>query len=185
MPHTRFLALALMLGAVPAFASVVKAETFEQMVQVTPVIVHARVGQVQVVEDKEAGRIWTYAEVEVLESLKGKTAARFIVRQSGGDTGVKTTYVAGAPRFTPGEEAVLFLEPARDDPSMMLVHALAAGKFGFETRYGQTRVVRHLDGLAFASPGAKSVHKVADIEDDGEPQPFLEKLRQTIAGGTR
>jgi hypothetical protein len=182
----RIFALAVSLGAASVFASVVKAETFDQMVQASPVIVHARIGQVQVVEDKEAGRIFTYVEVEVLEALKGKTDPRFIVRQTGGDTGVRTTFVEGAPRFSQGQETVLFLEPVRDEPSMLLVHAMAAGKYTFEKdRFGQTRVTRNLRGLAFASPGAKGVRRVVEQEDDGLPEDFLSRLKKSIAGGTR
>src|SRR5436309_9702125 len=103
-PH-RFLALALSVAASAALASVVKAETFQQMVDATPVIVHARVGQVQVVRD--GGRVWTYVEVQVLEKLKGNPGAHFIVRQSGGQVGDRTVDVAGAPKFEAGEETVL------------------------------------------------------------------------------
>ncbi|MFT3843110.1 MAG: hypothetical protein QM723_39340 [Myxococcaceae bacterium] len=184
MSPPRFLALALSLSAAAALASVVKAETFQQSVDATPVIVRARIGQVQTVRDE--GRIWTFAEVEVLEKLKGNPTAHFIVRQSGGSYRDRTIEVSGAPKFESGEETVLFLEVARDDPSMLLVHALAAGKYNFENdRFGKPRVFRHLNGLAFAAAGDKTIQRVGTEEDDGTPQEFLARLKKAIAGGAK
>jgi hypothetical protein len=184
MSPPRFLALALSLGACAALASVVKAETFEQSVAASPVIVHAKVGQVQAVLDQ--GRIWTFVEVQVVDKLKGNAPAHFIVRQSGGVYGELTTSVSGAPHFETGEEAVLFLEPARDDPSMLLVHALAAGKYNIELdRFGNKRVMQHLNGLAFASPGQQGIRRLGTEEDDGKPEEFLAKLKKVIAGGAK
>jgi hypothetical protein len=180
----RILALALLVGASAALASVVKAETFAQMVDASPVIVHARVGQVQVVKD--GGRVWTYVEVQVLEKLKGDAGSHFIVRQSGGEVGAITVDVAGAPKFEAGEETVLFLEVARDDPSLLLVHALAAGKYNFEAdRFGKPHVFRHLNGLAFAKAGDRTIQRVGAEEDDGTPEEFLAKLKKVIAGGVK
>ncbi len=187
MPPNRLLALALAFGVpLAALASVVKAETLAQMVDATPVVVHARIHQVQVAADEAKGRTFTYAEVEVLEALKGQVPPRFLVRQTGGTVGGRTVHVEGAPRFEEGSEAVLFLEPAADEPSLYLVHALAAGKFDVEkNKVGEVRVTRHLDGLAFAQPGAHTVTRVRDVEDDGTPEAFLTKLKALIAGGAR
>lgn len=60
------------------------------------------------------GEIWTVTSFRVLENWKGDSPQEIQVWMIGGSTGQITSYVPGAPRFMPGEEAVLFLEPARD-----------------------------------------------------------------------
>ena len=58
----------------------------------------------------DAGEIFTFTNFEVEEIWKGSPPARIIVRLIGGHAGNLTSTVSGVPRFTPGEEVVLFLE---------------------------------------------------------------------------
>jgi hypothetical protein len=60
------------------------------------------------------GEIWTVTSFRVLENWKGNLPPEIRVWMIGGSVGHITSYVPGAPRFSPGKEAVLFLEPARD-----------------------------------------------------------------------
>ena len=62
----------------------------------------------------EEGEIWTFTDFEIEESWKGAAAARtrFTVRLLGGRLGEITSRVSGVPQFRPGEDVVLFLEPA-------------------------------------------------------------------------
>ncbi|HEY1866501.1 MAG TPA: hypothetical protein VGG55_05460 [Candidatus Acidoferrales bacterium] len=59
------------------------------------------------------GAIWTFAEVDVAEALKGAPPLRIQVRLPGGRVGHLTTKVEDAPRLQPGEEKILFLEQNR------------------------------------------------------------------------
>ena len=61
----------------------------------------------------EYGSIWTYTAFDVVQTIKGDLPAHFIVRLPGGKVGAFTTSVEGAPRFSAGEEAVVFLERSR------------------------------------------------------------------------
>jgi hypothetical protein len=63
-----------------------------------------------------SGEIWTYTTFDVEETWKGSASAEITVRLLGGTAGNLTSTVSGVPRFSPGEELVLFLErmPARD-----------------------------------------------------------------------
>ncbi len=61
----------------------------------------------------ENGAIWTVTTFDVIESMKGPLPQQIVVRLPGGRTGHVTAAVDGAPRFRPGEEAVLFLEKSR------------------------------------------------------------------------
>lgn len=61
----------------------------------------------------ENGSIWTVTTLEVLETMKGNLTAEIAVRLPGGRAGHLIATVDGTPRFSPGEEAVVFLERSR------------------------------------------------------------------------
>jgi hypothetical protein len=64
----------------------------------------------------DAGEIWTFTTFDVEETWKGSAPAQITVRLLGGSAGNFTSTVSGVPRFSPGEEVILFLErtPAQD-----------------------------------------------------------------------
>jgi hypothetical protein len=64
----------------------------------------------------DAGEIWTFTTFDVEETWKGSAPAQITVRLLGGTAGNFTSTVSGVPRFSPGEELILFLErtPAQD-----------------------------------------------------------------------
>ena len=184
---TRALALACTLAALPAVATVVLAQSIEEMSRAVPVVVRAQVGQVQSSWDAEHTRISTYTELKVLEPLKGSPGASVLVKQPGGEVGEKGQHVAGAARFAPGEEVVLFLEPAPDEAQVFVVNAMAAGKVALEkTKVGEVRAVRRLDGIAFYDlKGAqKIVRPVGDFEDLGPAADFLQRVRRAVRPGS-
>lgn len=61
----------------------------------------------------ENGAIWTVTTFDVLEPMKGNLASRIVVRLPGGKVGHLTAAVDGTPKFSSGEEAVVFLERMR------------------------------------------------------------------------
>jgi len=62
----------------------------------------------------ENGEIWTISTLEIEDVWKGSAPARITVRLIGGHAGHFVSTVAGVPRFHPGEEVILFLEPDRE-----------------------------------------------------------------------
>src|SRR6201987_6465572 len=64
----------------------------------------------------DAGEIWTFTTFDVEETWKGSAPAQITVRLLGGSAGNFTSKVSGVPRFSPGEELIVFLErtPAQD-----------------------------------------------------------------------
>ena len=64
----------------------------------------------------DAGEIWTFTTFDVEETWKGSVPAQITVRMLGGTAGSLTSTVSGVPRFSSGEELILFLErtPAQD-----------------------------------------------------------------------
>jgi hypothetical protein len=61
----------------------------------------------------ENGSIWTVATVQVVETLKGNLPREIPVRLPGGHVGHLTATVDGAPKFNPGDDAVVFLQRSR------------------------------------------------------------------------
>lgn len=59
------------------------------------------------------GEIWTITKFRILENWKGNSPPEIKVAMIGGQTGRIMSYVPGAPRFHPGEEVILFLEPTQ------------------------------------------------------------------------
>lgn len=175
-------ALAL-VASTAAFATVVIAQSLEELTWAAPVIVRGQVVAVQTRWDDAHRSISTYAEVVRQEALKGSAPELLLVRQPGGEVGPVGQRVAGAATFIVGEEVVLFLERAPDEPNVFGVYTLAAGKVGFETSaLGERRAVRHLEGLVFyeRNPGAPRFRAVG-ADDLGTPDEFLRRVRQALA----
>jgi len=63
----------------------------------------------------EGGSIWTITTFDVVDAIKGNLAPRIVVRLPGGKVGAVTATVDGAPKFTAGEEVIIFLERSRAD----------------------------------------------------------------------
>ncbi len=175
------LGLALSTSAV---ATVVVAQSLEEMAAAAPVIVVGKVGQVQSRWDEARARIYTYAEIASGEHLKGEAPKTFLVRQPGGEVGPIGQQVSGAAQFEAGEDVALFLEKAPDEAGVFIVYAMAAGKVLFETsRVGEVRAVRHLEGLAFyeLSATAKPRLRQSGPDDLGTPAQFLSRVRAAVA----
>jgi hypothetical protein len=79
-----------------------------QMAQAADTIV--RVKCIATASRWDAGAIWTFAEMDVVEPLKGSPPAHLVVRLPGGRVGHLVTVVEDAPQLATGEEKILFLE---------------------------------------------------------------------------
>lgn len=103
-------------------ATTIEKMSLDRMTQTAPIIVHARCVANSTAWD--AGDIWTFTAFDVLETWKaasgGPIPSRITVRLLGGTVGPLTSHVSGVPRFRPGEEVVLFLQPTfRGDFSVL------------------------------------------------------------------
>jgi hypothetical protein len=61
----------------------------------------------------ENGAIWTVTTFDVVDTMKGNLPAQVKVRLPGGRVGHLSATVDGTPKFNPGAEAIIFLEPSR------------------------------------------------------------------------
>ncbi|MCU0695592.1 MAG: hypothetical protein MUC96_03560 [Myxococcaceae bacterium] len=169
-----------------ASATVVLAMSMEEMTARVPVVVRGTVHRVDPQWTEGRTGIWTYAEVVVKESLKGGTRTTVLVKQPGGTMGEVSMRVAGAAAFTPGEDVVLFLEPAVDEANTFVLHSMAASKVTLQNRRGVQVALRDLSGLSFARYGEKNlVQPVDEREVLGTAEAFLARVRTAAKGGAR
>ena len=184
MPSSLFrvCALALALASCAASATVVVFETIDTMARRVPVIVRGKVTRTVAGWDEPKRRIWTWTEVLVSDAIKGKPGAVVLVKQPGGEVEGIGQAVAGTASFREGEDCVLFLEPAPDEPTTFRVSGLAAGKVLLTDWRGQPAAVRNTDGISFAAPSGKTVSVVKSPELLGAPIDFIAHLRAVIGG---
>jgi hypothetical protein len=185
MSHRPAVAFAL-LAPLTVFASVVIAMSMEEMTHRSPLVVRGTVHRVDTQWAEGRTKIWTYSEVVVQETIKGAVRTSVLVKQPGGVIGSIGERVSGAAVFTPGEDVVLFLEPAVDEANAFVPFAMSAAKVSLVTKGGKRLAVRDLSGVSLASPGTRGVIRpVEEIETLGFEDAFLARIRAAAKGGTR
>ena len=134
--------------AATASATTLERMSIAKMTQNAQLVVRAQCLANSVAWD--GGEIWTITSFEVEDAWKGAptgAAQQLTVRLLGGSVGNLTSTVSGVPRFRPGEEVILFLQPtARGDFSIV---SWVQGTFRIhrDTRSGAEIVVQ--DTAAF------------------------------------
>lgn len=171
------------LTALAASATVIAYETLDQMAAHAPVIVRGRVMRTVAGYDAEKRRIWTWAELSVTESIKGKTGSMVLIKQLGGEVDGRGQAVAGVARFTEGEDVVVLLERAPDEAGTFLVYGMSAGKIVLSKIQGVMAASRDTSGLSFAATGGMKVERIPTFELLGTPDELIARLRK--AGGVK
>lgn len=172
------LAAALLIST-SALATVVLALTMEELTARAPLVVHATAQRSLVAWDEPHAKIWTWTELVVKETLKGTPTETVLVKQPGGVVGEVGQQVSGVATFEPGEEVVLFLEPAPDEPGAFVPVSMSASKVTLEERFGARVAKRDLSGLAFATPGEQRVRE-PDREVLGTADAFLARIKAAV-----
>lgn len=108
-------AVVVVLWIVVLFLPVVRATTLarlslEQLAAGSDAV--ARVHAVRAESRWDSGSIWTITTFDVVETFKGSLPEQIAVRLPGGRVGHLTSTVEGTPKFAPGNEAVVFLQPS-------------------------------------------------------------------------
>ena len=152
---------ACIVMAVSAGATTLVRVNLDELVAAAHVV--ARVKCVSSEARWDRGEIWTFTTFDVLEALKGSAPRQITVRLLGGRIGHLKSTVDGVPRFGPGEEAYLFLEPT--GAGDLAVTGWVQGTF---------RVRRDL-----------STHKEAVTQDTGAVTVFDSATRKYTPGGVR
>jgi hypothetical protein len=181
MFRLRSLLLASTLLASSALATVVLSMSMEEMTARAPLIVHGVVNGSSTAWDEPHAKIWTWTEVVLKDTLKGDSRATVLVKQPGGIVGPIGQSVAGAATFSPGEEVVLFLEPANDEAGAWVPVAMSSSKVTLEDRFGVKVARRDLAGLVFAQPGKKDLTQPVDERETlGTADAFLARIHAAV-----
>lgn len=116
-----------------------------QLVNSAQTVVHARaIGSSCVWRN---GEIWTVTTLRVLENWKGSSAPEIKVWMIGGQINRIMSYVPGAPRFRPGEEVVLFLEPTHTGDLSITAWGEGTFRVRFDARADEPRVTQDTAGF--------------------------------------
>jgi hypothetical protein len=98
-------------GGLPAIATTLLRMSLQQMAASADLVVRGRC--VNVESHWENGAIWTIAEIDVTESLKGASPLHIRVRSPGGRVGHIVSHVDSTPKIREGQDDVLFLQKNR------------------------------------------------------------------------
>ena len=156
MPSRRSLTLSLCLLALfwnlPVAATSVLPISLQRMAAAADVIFHGTVIDNRVERDPASGNAATYTTFEVTELVKGKTGATHTIKQIGGELpgGGMRQIIHGVPRFSPGQEYVVFL-PKASSLGFASPIGLKQGRFEVSRINGQAAIV---DRRAMAATGA-------------------------------
>ena len=128
MARSLFLtALLLAASAGVARATVAVAVEFGEMVRDSELVVHGRVVDVRSQQTSDRRSIETIVTMTVTESLKGRPDREVTFRLPGGEVGRYRRVIVGVPRFTAGDEVVVFLRGRA--PALPTVFGLGQGLF--------------------------------------------------------
>lgn len=146
-------AMALLLVAQVARATVMVEIPFERLTQEADLIVHARVVRTGSRMVDEGGHFepHTASSLEVLQTLRGPASATVLIDEIGGTGPQGSTWIVGTPRYRVNEEVVVFLR--RLPSGAYRTHGMAQGHF--EVRHGvpgtQSVVVRDTQAIGMAT----------------------------------
>ena len=160
-----------MLGivAAPLFATTVPKMELAQLVTTADSIVQGHVDSVESRwEDKLA---YTYVSITVDDPLKGDRRRTVLVRQLGGKIGALNLTVSGMPKFSAGDQVIVFLKSMRN--GTFDVVGLNQGKYEIVDDYA----VANVSGLTLLDP------KTGQLTDAGFVQKApLEAFKAKIRG---
>jgi hypothetical protein len=132
---------------------------------------------------REDGSIWTFTDFAVEETFKGAPGAHVTIRLPGGRDGHLMETVEGAPRFVPGEEAIVFLERTRSGD--WSISAWAEGTFRI-ARDPQTRratITQDSSAMAVFDPATRTFRSEGIVRMP--LAEFLTTLSTAITNGGR
>lgn len=135
-------------------ATTLERMSLAKMAQIAPLIVRARCVANSTAWD--AGEIWTFTNFAIEETWKGAppgAAAQITVRLLGGSVANLTSTVSGVPRFQPGEEVILFLEPTSRGDFSIVSWVQGTFRIRREPRSGAEIVVQDTAAFDAFNPG--------------------------------
>ena len=178
--------LILLICSLQAAATSVLPVSLQRMAKSAETIFHGTAIGNEVRLDQASGRVATYTTFKVIEVIKGSPGATHTIKQIGGQlpgSNVRQV-IHGVPRFTVGEEYVIFL-PKASSLGFASPIGLVQGKFDVRRHSGDTLVSngRSLAALMKTTPQQASPNgpsalasKRAPVLNSIEGQPASARL---------
>jgi len=107
------LALALGIASGEAEATTLSTLSVDQMTDASDLVVRGTITEIWTDKDSN-GYIWTRAQLNVTDSLKGDAGDQLVISQLGGQYMNDAAWIEGAARFSIGEEGLFFLTTNKD-----------------------------------------------------------------------
>ncbi|HEX5044677.1 MAG TPA: matrixin family metalloprotease [Candidatus Polarisedimenticolaceae bacterium] len=156
--------LLLLFLAAPARAALSVYVPPEDLAATAPLVVRGEVVRRASGFDPERGTLRTYVTLDVQEVLRGTlSASQIVLREAGGRFGDVAHEVDAVPVYTPGEQVLVFLEPARD--GALRTCAQFFGKYTADAT-DPTQLVRDLSGqgtILFRPAGEKETASLSTL----------------------
>ncbi len=153
-PNTILAVVLALVAAAAAGATTLVRMDLDELAAAASVVVRVRcLGNEARVD---GGEIWTFTTFETLETLKGTALRAVTVRMIGGRMGRWNARVDGVPRFEPGEETYLFLEPLRSGE--LSVTGWAQGTFRVRRDAAGETVTQDTGSVTVFDPATRQFH---------------------------
>ncbi len=144
-----------------------------QLVEQSDSIVQGRVENVNVMWDSERSLAFTYVTVSVADPMKGDRRRTLTIRQLGGKIGALNVNVAGMPKFTRGEEVIVFLKTQGDGTYQVV--GLNQGKYEISNDFA----VSNVSGIDVYNPKTGRIETPAFV-DRAPIESFKAKIRELV-----
>jgi hypothetical protein len=167
------LLLATTLFGTTALATTVIRMGLPQLVKQSDSIIQGRVDDVTVQWDSTRHLAFTYVTISVEDPMKGDRRRTVTIRQLGGKVGALNVNVAGMPKFTKGEEVIVFLRDAQDGTFQLL--GLNQGKYQID----QDFAVSNVSGIDVYDPKTGRIETPAFV-DKAPVDAFKAKIRELL-----
>jgi len=173
---------ALVLTATtPADSTILLKMSLERMAQDAVMVVQGHVAWDYSVRPDPTEPIFTYSGLEVSGCVAGECPETVILKHEGGTVGELTIFIPGMPKFTPGDEVLLFLEPdPNGEKDAFYTVGMVQGYFKIVTdpQSGVKTALQQLFGVTLASPGGDGV--IAPVKSPGPLEANLQDLAKRI-----
>jgi hypothetical protein len=150
--------------------------TLEELTSESELIIYARVAVSECRWENEAQKtISTFADLEILEVIKGQNSVKVTVKQLGGQMGDWGMVISGTPYLQRGDEAIFFLVPHGE---YYEIHSIALGLFRiYEDESGLQKVVNDLSNINLIDPRTQSEVTPGEKVQAFDLRPFVSQIK--------
>lgn len=163
-------------------ATVLLPAEFREVVAGSEIVAHVRVSEVRPEWAEGRRRIDSIVTAEVLTPLKGKPGETLSFKVPGGELGRYRSVMVGAPRFKPGDEAVLFLTSG--DGASLEVFGLNQGVFRVRRELRSGRRVVVPPALMAAADAPQQVARGSATRQPVALDAFRAQVRAALGEGS-